>query len=260
MTEIKTKIIDAVKNNKVHMIPKWQFVLYSCLTITSVIFFFLLSIFLFSLVLFVLSRYGILSLPFFEVVRMMHTLRAVPLALLVCTVLLLIIIELISQRYRLASRRPLAVTFMAFASFAVIVSFFISQTSFHEKVRDYAKGRHFDAVVKAYDRPMPFDKRQGPVIRGTVVSIASSSLVVQLFDSTHVTVMATNTSLFINLNNNDDVAIFGNFENKEYFVAKDIRQARDVKPRREKEKTNDHSFFSFFFFDIFTKTSPREPR
>ena len=59
MTNLKTKILDTVEKNNIRMIPKWKFVLFSVLGVIGIVFVFLLAVFSFSLVLFVLSKYGV---------------------------------------------------------------------------------------------------------------------------------------------------------------------------------------------------------
>ena len=136
MTNLKTKILDTVEKNNIRMIPKWKFVLFSVLGVIGIVFVFLLAVFSFSLVLFVLSKYGVMHMPFYGLMTALYALNAIPVLLLLVTIVLLIIIELISQQYSFSFRRPLMVTLLVVTSLAVLVSFAVSQTSMHEYVRD----------------------------------------------------------------------------------------------------------------------------
>ena len=226
MTALKTKILDTLKNNNLKMIPKWKFVLYASLGILGMGFLFLLAIFTFSLVIFVLSKYGSLHLPFFEFMGALHALSAIPVVLLLLTVVLLIVIEVISRNYSFAFRRPLGITILLVTTLAVTISFAISMTPMHEYIRDYAKTHRLDFVSKAYDRPVPFKPRNGLLAtRGIVTDMSSSTISLQLFDGTiFLGYISTSTKTGIAPTLSDDVVIFGVLTN-EKFVITEVRQA-----------------------------------
>lgn len=227
MTNLKAKILDTVKNNTITMIPKWKFILYSTLGIVGIIFSFLITVFLFSLILFVLSRHGFMYMPFFGFMATMHTLKAIPLFLLLCTIVLLIIIELISRSYSFSFRQPLAVTLLLLTTFAAIVSFIISQTGIHEYVREYAMNHHIDPMVRMYDRPIPFRPAEGvDILRGEVVASSGTSTTLRLFDGAIIVAYATTTgtSTFMIPSIGDDVIVFGNFFGEQFQIL-DIRKA-----------------------------------
>lgn len=227
MKNLKTKILDAVEKNNIIMIPKWKFVLYSALGIVGIIFSFLLLVFLFSLMLFVLSRYGFMYMPFFGFMHTLRTLSVVPPVLLVCTILLLVLIEIISRYYSFSFRRPLAVTLLLIVSFATVTSYVISETSMHEYVRGYAKTHRIDMMTRMYDRPVPFKPINGmDVVRGEVVLYSPTTTVLELFDGTRVIAYAstTGTSTFIVPSIGDDVVVLGIFNNSKFMII-DMRQA-----------------------------------
>lgn len=194
MNTLKTTILDTLKKNDIKMIPKWKFILFSSLAITGLVFMFLVIVFLASLILFLLSRYGFMYMPFFGLVHIVHTLRAIPTVLFLCTVVLLVLIEVITRYYSFSFRRPLAVTLLGFTFFALLASFALSQSGIHEYIREYAKNHHINMMSRAYDRPIPFKQIPGvDIIRGVVTESSSSLMVIRLFDGTLVTAYATTT-------------------------------------------------------------------
>jgi len=218
MNNLKSKILETVKNNDIRMIPKWKFVLYSSLGVVGILFTFLIVIFVMSLGLFVFSKYGLMDMPVFGFIHVINMLRAIPILLLLCTIVLLVLIEALSIKYAFAFRRPLAVTLLVITSIAVCVSFFISQTPLHSYIRDYMRSNNYDMVTRVYDRPsMPFARYGTEVLRGEVDAISPTSIVLQLFDGSLVVAYASTTITSangVNIHNlkiGDDIILLGTF-------------------------------------------------
>lgn len=212
MTNIKTKILESVTKNKVTMIPKWKFVAYSSLGIFGIIFTVLLTIFVLSFILFLLSRYGFMYLPFFGFMATMHALEAIPLVLLMCTVALLVLIEVLSRYYSFSFRRPLVVTLLLVTTGVAVISFIISETSMHEYVREYAKDHKIERVSRMYDRPLPLrGNGMTDVMRGEVIALGATSTTLKLFNGMTVEVYASTTApkAFFAPKIGDDVVVFG---------------------------------------------------
>lgn len=202
------------------MIPKWRLALYSSGAICALLFLFLVAVFTLSFIFFILSRYGFMYLPLFGFMTILHTLKAVPLLLLLCTIVLLIVIELISRKYSFSFRRPLAITLLLITSCAVVLSFLVSLTSVHEYVRDYAEEHDLTVVKRAYKRPLPFDgSKEMTVLRGNVITSSSSFIVIELFDGMQVLAYASTSLGGSTLPKEDvDVLLFGSFIGEDFEI------------------------------------------
>lgn len=242
MNNLKIKILETVKNNDIRMIPKWKFVLYSSLAIMSLLFVFLVTVFLFSLIFFVLSRYGFMYMPFFKSIGAVHALRAIPILLLLCTIFLLVLIEIISRYSSFSWRRPLGVTFLVLTSGATVISYVISQTNMHDYVRSYAKSHHFDMMSQAYERPLPFRQAEGmTVVRGEVIATSSTTATLLLFDGVKLVIRATSSSAttFVPPKVDDDVIVMGTIVGDHFDVdAIQIARERSFGGRRFKHMRN----------------------
>lgn len=195
------------------MIPKWRLALYSFVAVIVIVFLFLLAIFSLSFIFFVLSRYGFMYLPMFGFMTTLHMLQAIPLLLLLCTVALLLMIEIISRKSSLSFRRPLAITLLFITSCAVVLSFIVSMTPMHEYLHDYAKEHNIPIMFKAYKRPLPIrDAKEITILRGNVVTLSTSSLRVRLFDGTEVDAYTQSTgTVLVPSQVGSDVLLFGTF-------------------------------------------------
>lgn len=213
MTELKTKILDSVKKNNITMTPRWKFVLYSSLGIAGILFVFLLAVFVFSLILFILSRYGFMYMPLFGFMATLHALKAVPLLLFMCTVVLLILVEVSARYYSFSFKRPLAVTLLIITSCALVAGFIISETSIHEHIRDYVREHRLEMMERVYERPAPLRKMNGlDVLRGEVVATTSTAATVRLFDGATIVVYATTSKTIFSMPSvGDDIVLLGNF-------------------------------------------------
>lgn len=231
MNNLKTKLLETVKNNDIRMIPKWRFMFFSSLLISGILLMFCVLIFVMSLIFFVLSRYGFMDLGLLGFLHTVQALNAIPFALLLCALLLLVIIEATSYKYSISFRQPLAVTLLIILSGALVISYIISRTSGHLYVRDYIRSNNFDVLSRAYERPASPTRIHGmDVIRGEVIRTSKDprSVTVRLFDGSAIVASATTTNdrtaVLVLPTIGDDVVIFGTFMN-DHFEAIHIRKA-----------------------------------
>lgn len=218
MTDLKSKLTEHVKNNSIQMVPRWKFVAYSTLGVVGIIFTFLVTVFVVSLILFMLSRYGLMYMPFFGIMASMHALGAVPPLLFGCTIVLLVLIEAISRRYAFSFKRPLFVTLLVVTSGTAIAGFVVSETTMHEHIREFAISNRIEMMKSVYERPVPSKRMDGlDVLRGEVVATTSTTTVLRLFDGTVVTAYATTSKTIISAPLvGDDIVVIGNYIGEEF--------------------------------------------
>ncbi len=247
MTELKTKIIESLTRDNIKMIPKWRLALYSFGFVVALFFLFLTVVFTLSLIFFVLSRYGFMYLPVFGFMTIVHTLKAVPLLLLLCTVVLLVVIEVVSRKYSFSFRRPLALTLLFTTSLAVIFSFFVGLTPMHEYIRDYAREHDITIMSDVYRRPLPL-RASGDItiLRGSVLTSSTTFITLELFDGAEVKAYAS-TSLKDTVlpRVDDDVLLFGSFVGGNFIVvgiknAPNIPFEKRKRDAKERIKTQPH--------------------
>ena len=211
MTNIKSNILSFVEKNKIHMIPRWKVVLYSLLGMLSLVFTFALLVFIGSLMVFVLSKYGFMYLPLFGLGATLASLQSIPLVLFLLAVMLVIIVEVLARQYDFTMRKPIFTTLLLITLSAIIISFFIALTPIHRDLRQYAKDHNLDFVSRQYDRPVPFGPMKGlTIIRGVVIATSTDTVTIQLFDETTKVVYASTTDEKVVLpETGDDVIVFG---------------------------------------------------
>lgn len=216
ISHLKETILHKVTHDSISMIPRWKFVMYSLLFIFASLFVAGVVIFCLSLFLFVLSSHGMLHLSFFDFVAMLMTIKVLPALLLIFTLILVGVLHMIARRYTVAFRWPLLSVFLLISMVAVALSYFVSETPLHTHVRNFARGHHVGMMEHMYDRPHDILPGRPDVIRGEVLSVASSSFRIRAFDGKEFLVNASRTeeyspSLLSQLQAGDDVTVFGSF-------------------------------------------------
>lgn len=225
MNTIKHTIVESIKKNTLTMTPRWKFVLYSVLIGSAFAFTFLLTIFVISLVFFLLSRYGFMYMPLFGATATLHALKAIPLSLLVCTLILIVFIEVFARYYSFGFKRPLIITLLGISFVAFCVGFVTSELGIHEYMRTYAQHHRLEMVERMYKRPLPFAQENVvDIVRGKVLRSASGTMTLESFDGSVIDVplkiSSQNTSFVAETG--DEVMIFGDYEGGG-FVGKEIR-------------------------------------
>ena len=228
MTDIKTNILQFVEKNKISMIPRWKFVLYSLLGITLTVFAFVVLTFFGSMIIFILSKYGFLYLPLFGLGGIMHGIRAVPFVLFILTVILIVIVEILVHKYAFSFRKPVITTLLTLTLSAIVFSSLLTLTPMHSQLRNYARMHSVDFISHEYDRPLPIKELGNiTVLRGLVVSTTTDEVTIKLFDETTQIVYASTSIKDNNLPDiEEDVVVLGHMVDDKFEAIK-IRDADD---------------------------------
>ncbi len=226
MTDIKTNILQFVEKNKISMIPRWKFILYSLLGMTLTVLAFVVLTFFGSMIIFILSKYGFIYLPLFGLGGIMHGIRAVPFVLFILTVVLIVIVEILVHKYAFSFRKPVITTLLTLTLSAIVFSSLLTLTPIHSQLRNYARMHSVDFISREYDRPLPI-KEIGSmtVLRGTIVSTTTDEVTIKLFDETTQIVYASTSIKDNNLPDiEEDVVVLGHMVDDKFEAIK-IRDA-----------------------------------
>ncbi len=229
MKSVKTNILQFVEKNKISMIPRWKFFLYSLLLFIGACFSFVSLVFVGSLIIFVLSTHGLIYLPIFGFGELVESLRAIPLLLFSLAVILVVIVEILFRNYAFSFRKPVLTTLFTLTFLAIVLSYLLTLTPVHKGIRAYARDNHMDFVYHGYDRPLPLKPRKGmTAIRGIVTSTTSDYVTLKISDESSIIVYASTTLKNVGLpDKNEEVVVFGRVVG-DRFEAVDIRNIEDL--------------------------------
>lgn len=214
MTTIKTTILDFVEKNKIKMVPRWQVLLYAGLGLFGLLFLFLLLIFVVSLMLFVLSKYGFMYLPLFGFSATLAALQSIPLLLFGSAIVLVVLVEILARTYAFSFKKPIFITVLIVLTSATVISFLIALTPIHKEINNYAREHNIGFVSRVYERPRPIIPHENKltVLRGTVLATTSETLTLKLFDKSEYVIYSTHMVVPLSLLSvNDDVVVAGTF-------------------------------------------------
>lgn len=226
MKNIKNKILDIVENKNLEMIPRWKFFLLTSLAVFGLIFSFLLLLFVISLILFILLKYGFMYLPLFGFGAISHMVTGIPVILAASGLLLVVIVELLSKHFAFSFKKPVMTTLLLIIVSAFVIGFAITLTPFHRVMHGYVRNNHMDGFTRMYERTSSEGGRQGmAVLRGEVVSTTTDTLTLSLFGDALSMVYATSAGeQFTSLGIGDDIVVFGIMSNGRFEVLQ-IREA-----------------------------------
>ena len=245
MNTLKDTILNIVEHKKIQMIPRWKFILYSSFGIIGFLFSFLSLLFVVSLILFLLLKYGFMYLPFFGVGAILHILTGVPAVLGILGIILAVLTEILGRQYAFSFRKPLLTTLLWIILSALVIGFLVSISPFHNAMRSFAKSHHIDGFRDIYERPTFNEGLDGRVvIRGEVLATTTTSVTLSLFNNVERTVYATTTGdTFPNLVIGDDIVVFGILTNNKIEVMK-IRISPEMPfENRRNEGMKNHMMF-----------------
>lgn len=227
MTNIKDSLLENIERNKVHIIPKWRFVLYTVLAATGLLFAFLGLVFVISFVIFLLTKYGVIYMPLFGFGALLHGLASIPLTLLFLGVILIIVTELAAKTFAFSFKRPVIVTVLSVMIVATVAGCFVNLTPLHDNIREYGRNGNMGGIMHAYDRPMPFGDEMGQTIeRGIVIATSTAGFVLQRFDEgTTSVIVEDKTRLTALISLTDEVIVFGTATSGVLY-AEDVRDSK----------------------------------
>jgi hypothetical protein len=134
-------IIEKIKELK--MRPKWHFIIESALIVALFVLIFLLTLFITTLFLFYLRRFGIFFGP-------------LPLILFFLAVIFIVVAEILVNHYALAYHKPVIYSLIIIVLFVVVFGFLLDMARIHERMEE----KNVPMIRRIYRMPPP---PRGPI-------------------------------------------------------------------------------------------------
>ncbi len=144
------KILEAIKDKKIKMQPKWHFWLRAGLVITGVLILMLTLLYLVSFIIFMLHQTGGWFAPSFGFRGWRDLLFSFPWLLLLLSLIFIIILETLVKRYAFAYRYPLLYSVAGIMMFVLVGGFIVAATPFHDKLSKFSKENKIPLAGKFY--------------------------------------------------------------------------------------------------------------
>jgi hypothetical protein len=147
---VQEEVVEAIKDGRVCMRPRWQFVLRGALAVLGGILIALVLLYVISLMLFMMKQSGVAVAPLIGWKGVLAFMRALPWLLIVFSLVFIILLEVLVRRYAFAYRRPLLVSAVGIIVLVFAGGFVIAQTSFHARIFRGARDHKLLFVERVY--------------------------------------------------------------------------------------------------------------
>jgi len=144
------KLHDKIQQQKPEIKDKRYFVLQNILSMVGGLVFLLIILFLFSFILFFISRNNLLFFGHFGLRGWQSLFFAFPWWLLIVAFIFIFLLEFILKKYQIIYRRPLVYSLGIFLALTFICGIVIARTSWHDSLLEQARTRHLPVLGGMY--------------------------------------------------------------------------------------------------------------
>lgn len=129
---IKKLVLEKIESGKTAMKPKWHFALKAVLAGTGIFIFFLLSLFVFSFIVFALHKSGAWFVPAFGSRGIGGLFSAIPWVLVGAGIIFIVVLEVLARKYAFAYRKPLLYSVVGIVVLVISGGLAVSATRMHD--------------------------------------------------------------------------------------------------------------------------------
>lgn len=148
--KLKDRVLETIKNGKIKMRPRWQFILRAALIATGGIILLLTILYLVSFIIFTSRETGAWFVPAFGIGGWYAFLVSLPWLLIILSLIFITVLELLVRHYAFAYRRPLLYSMLAIVFLVIVSGFVVAQTSFHGNISRYADDNRASLIGRLY--------------------------------------------------------------------------------------------------------------
>jgi hypothetical protein len=204
--------MDAIRSGKVHMRPRWKFVLSGVLAALGGVILLLTLLYITSFAFFELRQSGALFVPVFGMRGVFAFFAALPVLLIILILLFIVVLEILVRRYRVGYRTPLLVSVAAVLLVVVIGGWVLERTRIHEELlrQNRAPGGLPPFLSMMY---RPDSDRVPDIYHGMIVSMIPGGFLLADDNGAGTTTVlidpSTRLPLGAGFNPGDEVVVFG---------------------------------------------------
>lgn len=205
---IKEGVLEAIQTGRAKMRPRWHFVLRAVLLVVGVSLVFFALLYLASFILFALRETGIWFAPLYGSRGWITFFRSLPWVLIFLSLVFMVVLEILVQRYAFANRKPLLYSVLGIVVLAVLGGIIVAP--FHRPFFRSAREHSFPFAGGFY-RNFEF-ARFDDIHRGRIMTITPEGFVLQDLNGETSTVFITSgTRMFPDpdVESGNAVVVFG---------------------------------------------------
>ena len=170
--------MDAIHTGRVHMRPRWHFILYTSFALVGTAIVFLTILYVASLGVFFMRESGAFFAPSFGARGWFALLRGLPWMLISLILVFLVLLQILVRRFSFVYKKPLIVSLGGIVLLVVLGGFAISQTSFHRHLFFNARHGHLPPPFNMFYGSAVRPPRGGEMYHGRIVAITPGGFIV----------------------------------------------------------------------------------
>jgi len=160
------KVLESINAGRLKKLPGWHFLLKTILKITSVVIISLMILHLVSFIFFMIHRMGVIYAPHFGFHGWFAFFGALPLHLILLSIIFVVFLLILVRRYPLVYRRPLLYSAIGIVLLMIIGGHMVAKTDFHARLLNNAEGIPiFGELYRRYGMHKPHNMHVGVVIQ-----------------------------------------------------------------------------------------------
>ncbi|MEW6617557.1 MAG: hypothetical protein AB1333_04040 [Patescibacteria group bacterium] len=174
---IKNSVLEKIKSGQAAMKPKWHFVLKAVLIGIGFVIFILLTLFVMSLIIFVLHDNGVWFVPAFGMRGIGRFIVSIPWLLVLACIAFVVVLEILVRKYSFAYRRPFLYSIIGIIALVVVGGIGVSTTRMHDNFSRLAMERRLPFAGPIYQGFRT--QRPADVYPGTVIEITGDGFFIR---------------------------------------------------------------------------------
>lgn len=174
---IKNMVLDKIKKGKAKMKPRWHFVLKGVLVALGVALLLFTLLYLFSFILFVLAKSGVVFIPSFGPRGVGLFLMSLPWILIILSIVALAVLGILVKKYSFAYKKPTMYSLLGILLIVFLGGFFVNKTKVHDEAMRFAQDRKLPVAGPLYRKYNEMADRDSICV-GKILELSSDRLLV----------------------------------------------------------------------------------
>lgn len=189
MNDLKQKLAAKIESGEITMIPRWQFVLRATLYGSGVVIAGLISVYLFSFLLFALHKTGVIFAPLYGWSGVVLFIISSPWLVILLLGAFLSILYVLVHHYAFSYKKPLVYSLVAIVLGVIALASMIQQTALHDRIGTFANERNVPALGPLYQQAR--SGQNDRVLTATILERTESGYVVEAGNGEKIVVTTT---------------------------------------------------------------------
>ena len=185
----KKNILQRIESGEISMKPKIYFILRAFALAFALIIGTLITLYVFSFIVFILKGTGILSLYEFGGRGLLLLMFSIPWLLVVSVLFLVFVLEVLARHFAFVYRKPLVYSTLAILVLIIFAGTVVASTPIHKKIYERSHTKAVSLTGSVYKHYGKIPPRGGHI--GTVIDIDSNGLTLEVFDGNVIKVSTT---------------------------------------------------------------------